>query len=46
MRNPFVAGNWKMNTTATEAEQLVFEMLEKLDRMKEWKRYFVRHSYL
>jgi triosephosphate isomerase len=34
MRNPFVAGNWKMNTTATEAEQLVFEMLEKLDRMK------------
>jgi triosephosphate isomerase len=34
MRNPFVAGNWKMNTTATEAEQLVFEMLEKLDRIK------------
>ena len=34
MRIPFVAGNWKMNTTATEAEQLVFEMLEKLDRIE------------
>jgi len=31
MRIPFVAGNWKMNTTVTEAEQLVLEMLEKLD---------------
>jgi len=34
MRSPFVAGNWKMNTTVTEAEQLVFEMLEKLDRIE------------
>jgi len=34
MRSPFVAGNWKMNTTATEAEQLVFEMLEKLDKIE------------
>jgi triosephosphate isomerase (TIM) len=34
MRIPFVAGNWKMNTTATEAERLVLEMLEKLDRIK------------
>jgi triosephosphate isomerase len=34
MRIPFVAGNWKMNTTATEAEQLVFDMLEKLDRIQ------------
>jgi triosephosphate isomerase len=34
MRIPFVAGNWKMNTTVTEAEQLVFEMLEKLDRIE------------
>ncbi len=34
MRIPFIAGNWKMNTTATEAEQLVFEMLEKLDRIE------------
>jgi triosephosphate isomerase len=33
MRSPFVAGNWKMNTTATEAERLVLEMLEKLDRI-------------
>jgi triosephosphate isomerase len=32
MRIPFVAGNWKMNTTASEAERLVLEMLEKLDR--------------
>jgi triosephosphate isomerase len=34
MRIPFVAGNWKMNTTATEAEELVFEMLEKLDMIE------------
>jgi triosephosphate isomerase len=34
MRIPFVAGNWKMNTTAPEAEQLVIEMLEKLDRIE------------
>jgi len=34
MRSPFVAGNWKMNTTATEAEKLVLEMLDKLDRIK------------
>jgi len=34
MRNPFVAGNWKMNTTTTEAEKLVLEMLDKLDRIK------------
>jgi len=35
MRIPFVAGNWKMNTTVTEAEKLVIEMLEKLDRVEE-----------
>jgi triosephosphate isomerase len=34
MRSPFVAGNWKMNTTTTEAEKLVLEMLDKLDRIK------------
>ena len=34
MRIPFVAGNWKMNTTASEAERLVLEMLEKLDRIE------------
>lgn len=34
MRIPFVAGNWKMNTTATEAERLVLEMLERLDSIK------------
>lgn len=34
MRSPFVAGNWKMNTTVTEAEQLVLEMLDKLDRIE------------
>jgi triosephosphate isomerase len=33
MRVPFVAGNWKMNTTATEAERLVLELLERLDRI-------------
>jgi len=31
MRIPFVAGNWKMNTRVTEAEQLVIEMLDNLD---------------
>jgi triosephosphate isomerase len=34
MRIPFVAGNWKMNTTVTEAERLVIDMLEKLNRIK------------
>jgi len=34
MRVPFVAGNWKMNTTATEAERLVLEMLERLDKVE------------
>jgi len=34
MRIPFIAGNWKMNTTVTEAEQLVLEMLDKLDRLE------------
>jgi len=34
MRSPIVAGNWKMNTTATEAEKLVLEMLDKLDVIK------------
>jgi len=34
MRIPFVAGNWKMNTTVTEAEKLVLEMLDKLDRIE------------
>ena len=32
MRIPFIAGNWKMNTTVTEAEELVYEMLDTLDR--------------
>lgn len=31
MRVPFIAGNWKMNTTVTEAERLVLEMLARLD---------------
>jgi triosephosphate isomerase len=34
MRIPFIAGNWKMNTTAAEAERLVLEMLERLDRIE------------
>jgi triosephosphate isomerase len=34
MRIPFIAGNWKMNTTATEGERLVLEMLEKLDSIE------------
>jgi triosephosphate isomerase len=34
MRKPFIAGNWKMNTTASEAERLVLEMLERLDSIE------------
>ena len=33
MRIPFVAGNWKMNTTVAEAEKLVYDMLDTLDRI-------------
>ena len=33
MRIPLVAGNWKMNTTVTEAEILVYTMLEKLNQI-------------
>lgn len=34
MRILFIAGNWKMNTIVAEAEQLVLEMLDKLDRIE------------
>ena len=34
MRIPFVAGNWKMNTMVTEAEKLIIEMLDGLDRIE------------
>jgi triosephosphate isomerase (EC 5.3.1.1) len=34
MRIPFIAGNWKMNTTVTEAEKLVHDMLDTLDKTK------------
>jgi triosephosphate isomerase len=34
VRVPLIAGNWKMNTTADEAERLVLEMLERLERTK------------
>jgi len=34
VRIPFVAGNWKMNTRVTEAEQLVVEMLDRMDRIE------------
>jgi len=34
MRIPFVAGNWKMNTTVAEAEELVYNMLDRLDKVK------------
>jgi triosephosphate isomerase len=33
MRIPMIAGNWKMNTTLTEAVALVREMLPELDRI-------------
>jgi triosephosphate isomerase len=31
MRTPFIAGNWKMNTTVTEAEKLVRKLLTPLN---------------
>jgi len=34
MRTPLVAGNWKMNTTVSEAEELVSGMLDRLDRIE------------
>jgi triosephosphate isomerase len=34
MRVPLIAGNWKMNTTLTEATKLIHDMLEQLDRVK------------
>lgn len=34
MRTPFIAGNWKMNTTVAEASVLVREMKERLDRIE------------
>jgi triosephosphate isomerase len=34
MRAPFIAGNWKMNTTATEAVKLVRDMLDELDEIE------------
>ena len=33
MRKPFIAGNWKMNTSIEEAESLVRAMLPKLNNM-------------
>ncbi len=33
MRLPMIAGNWKMNTTITEAEQLVKTMLPELEKI-------------
>jgi triosephosphate isomerase (TIM) len=34
MRQPFIAGNWKMNTTAAEAEKLVLELRKELDMVR------------
>ncbi len=34
MRIPFIAGNWKMNTTVPEAERLVHDMLDTLNRIE------------
>lgn len=34
MRIPFIAGNWKMNTTVNEAGKLVYSMLDKLDKVE------------
>jgi len=33
MRTPFIAGNWKMNTTVSEAVSLVTQMIPELDKI-------------
>jgi triosephosphate isomerase len=33
MRKPFIAGNWKMNTTVQEAMKLVRDMLPELNQL-------------
>ena len=33
MRQPFIAGNWKMNTTVKEAQNLTLEMKDELDKV-------------
>ena len=35
MRNKIVAGNWKMNLTFEEAENLVDSILDRLDELNE-----------
>jgi triosephosphate isomerase len=34
MRMPFIAGNWKMNTTVAEAERLVLELIDRIDKVE------------
>lgn len=34
MRTPLIAGNWKMNTTVSEAVELVQKMLDELNRIR------------
>ncbi len=34
MRTPLIAGNWKMNTTVSEAVELVYEMLGELNKIE------------
>lgn len=34
MRIPLIAGNWKMNTTVSEAERLVLELIDELDEIE------------
>jgi len=34
MRIPLIVGNWKMNTTATEATRLVHKMLDRLNKVE------------
>jgi len=34
MRIPFIAGNWKMNTTVAEATKLVSDMVDRLDKIE------------
>jgi len=36
MRQPFVAGNWKMNKTVTDASVLVQDLLPELQKLPAW----------
>ena len=43
-RTPLIAGNWKMNTTVAEAQELTGAMLAGLDQIRAWRNSSARPS--